>query len=376
MSVTPQPKAFAAAWVVAVLMAATAWHGLAAPALAAPSAAEIEAKRAEAARVRAALDGQRQQLAAGIARVEKVAAGLDRTQRAAEAEAARLAKLDRVLRRRQRLLNAFAVNSYRYGEASTLAAIVGAVSFDDFLGRLRYVTLIGDSHAQTIAWVKRGRAESSRLSASLRSRTARLAAMKAEADQARAGIQAHMSSQQQALDSLSSDVRAMLAQQEKASRPADSTHGGGDGGGGGSSFRGPTGGGDWTSMGSLAPGARARVEGRSGTYVIPAGVPGKYRPDGVSWDAEASQYSVADNGTGTSSGRPLDDGELTCAHKTLPMGTLIAVTHGGQKVIVVVTDRGPFSPRGRDIDLTAAAARLLGIDGTGQVHEEVVSPAN
>jgi rare lipoprotein A (peptidoglycan hydrolase) len=371
----PHPSALATSCVAASLALMLGLPTVVSPAVAAPAAsaaakaASVRTKQAEAARIRTQLDAQRQKLATGIARAARVSAELSRTRKAEAAEARRLAKLALALAKRQRILNAFAVRAYQYGEADVLATVVGAISVDDFLNRLRFVELLGASHAQTIAWVKEARGQSIRLEASLRSRSARLAVVKAEADRARASVQSQMSSQQQALDSLSSDVKALLAQQERASHPADPGRGGG-----GAPIGGPTGGGDWMSMSSLAPGARATVEGRSGAYVIPAGVPGAYTPDGVSWSAQASQYSVADNGTGTSSGRPLNDGELTCAHKTLPMGTLIAVTHGGNRVIVVVTDRGPFSPPGRDIDLSVASARELGIDGTGQVHEEIVTP--
>jgi rare lipoprotein A len=62
------------------------------------------------------------------------------------------------------------------------------------------------------------------------------------------------------------------------------------------------------------------------------------------------------------------DHALTAAHRTLPFGTKVRVTHGksGKSVIVTITDRGPFL-RGRVIDLTPAAARLLGISGLAPV---------
>jgi len=58
-------------------------------------------------------------------------------------------------------------------------------------------------------------------------------------------------------------------------------------------------------------------------------------------------------------------GELTAAHRTLPLGTRVRVRNRktGASVLVVVNDRGPFV-RGRVIDLSSAAARALGIAGT------------
>ena len=66
---------------------------------------------------------------------------------------------------------------------------------------------------------------------------------------------------------------------------------------------------------------------------------------------------------------------LTAAHPSLPFGTLVRVINlaNGRTVVVVIDDRGPFV-RGRVIDLSAAAARRLGMmqDGVVQVRLEVV----
>ena len=64
----------------------------------------------------------------------------------------------------------------------------------------------------------------------------------------------------------------------------------------------------------------------------------------------------------------MTDHALTAAHRTLPFGTKVRVTHSksGKSVIVTITDRGPFV-RGRIIDLTPAGARLLGISGLAPV---------
>ena len=85
----------------------------------------------------------------------------------------------------------------------------------------------------------------------------------------------------------------------------------------------------------------------------------------------ASHYSTSEQGTRTASGRALDDGALTAAHKTLPFGSRVRVTNhaNGRSVIVTITDRGPFV-RGRVIDLTTAGARALGFSGVARVSVE------
>jgi peptidoglycan lytic transglycosylase len=61
-------------------------------------------------------------------------------------------------------------------------------------------------------------------------------------------------------------------------------------------------------------------------------------------------------------------GGLTAAHKTLPFGTRVRVTDlkTGRSVIVVINDRGPFN-KGRVLDLSAAAAKALGVMERGVV---------
>ena len=85
----------------------------------------------------------------------------------------------------------------------------------------------------------------------------------------------------------------------------------------------------------------------------------------------ASVYSVGDSsqaGSKTASGIPLNDEDMTAAHKSLPFGTTVRVTNKktGHAVTVKITDRGPYV-KGRCIDLTTAGARALGIAGVAPV---------
>lgn len=77
----------------------------------------------------------------------------------------------------------------------------------------------------------------------------------------------------------------------------------------------------------------------------------------------------------TASGEPFDKAALTAAHPTLPFNTRVKVTHLASKrsVVVRINDRGPFKT-GRVIDLSHAAAGVLGMHGQGlaRVHLEVV----
>ncbi|WP_019585650.1 septal ring lytic transglycosylase RlpA family protein [Deinococcus apachensis] len=58
---------------------------------------------------------------------------------------------------------------------------------------------------------------------------------------------------------------------------------------------------------------------------------------------------------------------MTAAHRTLPLGSWVRVTHRGtgRSVDVLINDRGPFGSRTRVIDLSRTAAARLGILSAG-----------
>lgn len=90
--------------------------------------------------------------------------------------------------------------------------------------------------------------------------------------------------------------------------------------------------------------------------------------------ATVSWYGPGFHGNLTSSGERYDMDAMTCAHKTLPFGTRLRLVNVENKrsVVVVVNDRGPFVD-GRDIDVSRAAARQLGIIGAGTGVVDVVA---
>ena len=73
----------------------------------------------------------------------------------------------------------------------------------------------------------------------------------------------------------------------------------------------------------------------------------------------------------TASGEKFNPNALTAAHKTLPFGTRVKVTHKGKSVIVRINDRGPFV-KGRSIDLSRAAAKRIGCHGVCVVTIQVL----
>jgi rare lipoprotein A len=103
--------------------------------------------------------------------------------------------------------------------------------------------------------------------------------------------------------------------------------------------------------------------------------PRAYGP-GFSETGVASWYGPDFHHKRTANGERFDMNGLTAAHRTLPFDSYVRVTNveNGQSVVVRINDRGPFV-RDRIIDLSATAARQIGMKDGGLAHVriEVVS---
>jgi rare lipoprotein A len=84
---------------------------------------------------------------------------------------------------------------------------------------------------------------------------------------------------------------------------------------------------------------------------------------GRSFSGVASYYGN-ESGSRTASGQRFNQNAMTAAHRSLPFGTKLKVTHSGRSVVVTVNDRGPFI-RGRVLDLSKGAAHAIGLTGRG-----------
>ncbi|ALJ35332.1 septal ring lytic transglycosylase RlpA family protein [Azospirillum brasilense] len=117
---------------------------------------------------------------------------------------------------------------------------------------------------------------------------------------------------------------------------------------------------------------------RSGVYKV--GKP--YQVNGV-WYYPAEDYSYSETGIAswygpgfhqkvTANGEVYDQNELTAAHKTLPMPSLVRVTNldNGRSLVVRINDRGPYA-NGRIIDMSRRGAQLLGFEGNGTAKVRV-----
>lgn len=91
----------------------------------------------------------------------------------------------------------------------------------------------------------------------------------------------------------------------------------------------------------------------------------------------ASWYGDYFDGKETASGEPFNMYDLTAAHPSLPLGTMVKVTNlrNHKAVVVKINDRGPVVP-GRIIDLSYSAAKTLQFQNSGlqKVRLDVVYP--
>jgi rare lipoprotein A len=87
----------------------------------------------------------------------------------------------------------------------------------------------------------------------------------------------------------------------------------------------------------------------------------------------ATYYGPGFHGKKTASGEVFDMYGMTCAHRTLPFGTVLLVTNlsNNKSVEVRVNDRGPFI-EGRILDLSYGAAKKIDLDGKELVRIRVL----
>lgn len=103
-----------------------------------------------------------------------------------------------------------------------------------------------------------------------------------------------------------------------------------------------------------------------GVWYYP-GVDYNYNETGI-----ASWYGPDFHGKYTANGELYNMNDLTAAHPTLPLPSIVRVTNleNGRSILVRINDRGPYK-RGRILDLSRRAAQLLGIIGSGTAKVRV-----
>ncbi len=132
--------------------------------------------------------------------------------------------------------------------------------------------------------------------------------------------------------------------------------------------------------------AKQAQGGRSGPPGSGYKIGNPYQINGV-WYYPAEDYSYSETGIAswygpgfhgkkTGNGETYDQNDITAAHRTLPMPSIVKVTNleNGRELKVRINDRGPYA-HGRIIDLSRRSAQLLGVDqvGTARVKVEILA---
>lgn len=121
---------------------------------------------------------------------------------------------------------------------------------------------------------------------------------------------------------------------------------------------------------SSEPGRSRRSDAQGASFAIPA--------NARSFEATASYYGGGprrfEPNAHTASGERFNQWDMTAAHRTLPIGTRLLVSHGGRSVVVRVNDRGPAAWTGRSLDLSRGAATRIGLiaRGAGSVQVKIL----
>lgn len=264
-----------------------------------------------------------------------------------------------------------AVTAYMRGTGASVSALAAPRAYLEIVAAREKELVTGYKAALAGIDVEQQRAEEAR--SEMRAAQRQLAAIQAELDSTIAAEDAYRAEEQRKADEARKAALATQAAALAAARARVSVGPGGAASPGGyaPSPLDPT---------ALLPRHRAATDRQLALmHRIPFGplapmgpLPARLVATGQRVEGDASWYGPGFNGRPTASGAIYDQEGWTAASKELPLGTLLAVSRGDRRVLLLVNDRGPYID-GRVLDLSAAGARALGVGGVAPVTAEVVS---
>ncbi len=291
--------------------------------------------------------------AEGVAIGERLTVTADRIRRQRleleQAEARRVEARERFARR--------LVTIYKHGTFDPLSLILSAESLPELFNRATTLSRIAEEDGRVVADLNIAVADERYQARALDDLLSQDVLLKAEQTASLAAHEAALREQQALIDRLTAEARAAV-QRARAYNATTRRQ--------------------WTAstipVGSAIPRATATVAPYEGVmWEVSAYMPRAYDATGQRWNAVCSWYGPGFNGRTTASGQVFNEDDLTCASRTLPFGTVLALSRGERRIIVYVNDRGPYVA-GRDLDLSRAAAAALGFGGVATVQAEVVIP--
>lgn len=273
-------------------------------------------------------------------------------QRAAVAEA------ERIHAEAESRFRSHLIEVYKRGRFDPISVLLNADSLPELVARADALSRIADEDRLVVADLNVAAADARYQQGQLEELLAQDKALRAEQDTRHERLTALLAEQQTSIATLTAEEREALDRVRAAEAAARE---------------------QWEAAsvpeGTEIEFATATVDTHPGVqYLVSAYMPRVYRSTGETYSAVCSWYGPGFHGRKTASGQVFNQNDLTCASRTLPFGTVLALTRGSRRVIVYVNDRGPFIA-GRDLDLSKAAAEALGFSGVQSVQVEVVTAA-
>ncbi len=259
----------------------------------------------------------------------------------------------------QSTFNQRLVDIYKSGSGFQIALLSNSRDLNDLLTRMRLLSTIADADQRTLTNLKTQKLGVAQAKQRMEQIESEQSEMLAFQESQLAELEKEVARERKLLARVSAKIKAIIAARRRAAELAAKA----------AARRSKP-------LGGAIAGIYVTVDKYPGQRFLTAyDNPKAYRATGVRQSGTSSWYGGNDgfNGQATASGEIFNDNDFTAAHRTLPLGTYLAVWHQGRAVIVRINDRGPFIS-GRILDLSKRAAEELGIGGLGQVQTEVVSP--
>jgi rare lipoprotein A len=285
--------------------------------------------------------------AAVLLRIADLTDHLDDAQVAVVLSEGRQRSSQRALREARRRLRDRAVAAYTYGRLATDESTARSTAYLAVAVRKERAVLERASTAREGADDARGAAEAAR--SNLRRVGVTLDATRADLDRQVAVIEARRAEEERRAD----EARRVANARRDAAEAAARTRG-------------------LLPRHRIATTRQLELLGRYPFGPLAAGLPAGLRSTGQTFSGNASWYGPGFDGRPTASGAVYDMEGWTCASRDLPLGTLLVVSRGDKRVLLLVNDRGPYVD-GRVLDLSHAAAKYLGV-GVTPVTAEIVVP--
>lgn len=248
------------------------------------------------------------------------------------------------------------VEVYKYGTFDPFLLLLSSDTVAELVSRAAMLTRITESDSQVVADLNVAAADARYQQAQLAELQEQDRALKHEQEVRLISLQDMLAEQEALVAQLTTEAREALLQARRFTAETRQ---------------------QWRlssiPIGTTIPRDTATVDSHPGVeYAISAYMPRQYRSTGQTFSAVSSWYGPGFNGRGTASGQIFNEDDFTCASRTLPFGTILALTRGERRIIVYVNDRGPYIA-GRDLDLSKAAASALGFSGVATVQVEFVT---